>query len=193
MNIVVPESVSDEELTALLNQLLQETRQRTGFQYHEHPTVVGIFAYASREHAASGRWEAMATSLPDRSVYTWNAAGVAFETSVSFRYGRGTAQEPEIRFGLTRQERMDAYKEEVRAEIRGHREAERESLAAFGKPPYRLEPLGDEWKTISELRDRLIEQYKLELADELSITRDQLQELQEEGFDQNWVAPAYKW
>ena len=48
MNILVPESATDQELTELLNQLLQDASQRTGFQYHEHPTVVGIYAYASR-------------------------------------------------------------------------------------------------------------------------------------------------
>ena len=66
MNILVSESATDQELTSLLGQLLQDTSRRTDFRYHEHPTVIGIWAYASREHAESGmgQWEAMVAKTP---------------------------------------------------------------------------------------------------------------------------------
>ena len=93
MNILVPESATDQELTELLNQLLQDASQRTGFQYHEHPTVVGIYAYASREHAESGmgQWEAMVAKTPPDP-----------EPSVRIRPGRGTAAEPQTVLDLQR-------------------------------------------------------------------------------------------
>ena len=174
MNILVPESATDQELTKSLNQLLQDASQRTGFQYHEHPTVVGIYAYASREHAGSGmgQWEAMVSKTP-----------LDPEPSVRIRPGRGTVDEPANRFGLTTQERMVAYRQLVGAEDRGQAEAEREF------PTEGAVDLADFTKQF-ERADQLAEQHKQNLADELSITRDQLDEIAVEGLTQNWPMPA---
>ena len=174
MNILVPESATDQELTESLNQLLQDASQRTGFQYHEHPTVVAIYAYASREHAGSGmgQWEAMVSKTP-----------LDPEPSVDIRLGRGTVPEPANRFGLTTQERMVAYRQLVGAEDRGRTEAEREF------PTENAVDLAD-FTRQSERADQLAEQYKQELADELGITRDQLDEIAVEGLTQNWPMPA---
>lgn len=167
MNIVVSEAATDRELTALLNQLLHGASQRTGFRYHEHPTVVGIYAYASRQHAKSGRgqWEAMVAKTP-----------LDPEPSVRFRPGRGTVEEPANRFGLNRQERMVAYGQLVGAEDRGNAEAQREFPTDFRRQLERADQLG--------------EQYKQDLAAELGITRDQLDEIGVEGLQQNWPMPA---
>ena len=174
MNILVPESATDQELTELLNQLLQDASQRTGFQYHDHPTVVGIYAYASREHAAAGmgQWEAMVAKTPPDP-----------EPSVRIRSGRGTVAEPANRFGLTTQERMVAYRQKVGAEDRGQAEAEREF------PTENAVDLADFTRQF-ERADQLAEQYKQDLADELGITRDQLDEIALEGLQQNWPMPA---
>ena len=174
MNILVPESATDQELTELLNQLLQDASQRTGFQYHEHPTVVGIYAYASREHAESGmgQWEAMVAKTPPDP-----------EPSVRIRPGRGTAAEPANRFGLTTQERMVAYSQLVGAEDRGQAEAEREF------PTEDVVDLADLSRQV-ERADQLTNSYKQGLADHLGITRDQLDEIAVEGFTQNWPMPA---
>ena len=174
MNILVPESATDQELTDLLNQLLQDASQRTGFQYHDHPTVVGIYAYASREHAAAGmgQWEAMVAMTPPDP-----------EPSVRIRPGRGTVEEPANRFGLTTQERMVAYRQLVGAEDRGQAEAEREF------PTENAVDLADFTRQF-ERADQLAEQYKQDLADELGITRDQLGEIAVEGLTQNWAMPA---
>lgn len=167
MNIVVPESASDEELTTLLQQLLQDVGRRTGFRYHERPTVVGIYAYASREHAASGmgQWEAMVTKTPN-----------TIEPSVVIRLGRGIVGEPAVRFGLTRQQRMVAYRQLVDVEDRGQAEAASQFPTDFFR---QFERAGE-----------LAEQYRQDLADELGITLDQLDEIALEGFQQNWPMPA---
>ena len=167
MNIVVPESATDRELTALLSQLLQGASQRTAFRYHKHPTVVGIYAYASREHAESGmgQWEAMVAKTP-----------LDPEPSVRIRLGRGTVEEPANRFGLNRQERMATYGQLVGAEDRGNAEAQREFPTDLRRQFERADQLG--------------KQYKQDLAVELGITRDQLDEIGVEGLQQNWPMPA---
>ena len=158
MNILVPESATDQELTELLNQLLQDASQRTSFQYHEHPTVVGIYAYASREHAAAGmgQWEAMVSKTP-----------LDPEPSVRIRPGRGTVEEPATSFGLTREERMAAYRQLVLAHDRAQAEGR-----------------------TSEQADQLTEQYTQDLVDELGITHDQLDAIRYEAFQQNWPMPV---
>ena len=167
MNLVVPEAASDQELTALLNQLLRDVRQRTGFQYHEHPTVVAIYAYGSREHAESGmgQWEAMVSKTP-----------LDYEPSVRIRAGRGTTGEAASRFGLTRQERMAVFGQLVGAGDRGQIEAESEFPTNLIRQ--------------FERADQLTEQYKQDLADELGITREQLDEISVEGLQQNWPMPT---
>ena len=167
LNILVPESSTDQELTLLLGQLLQDTSRRTGFRYHEHPTVIGIWAYASREHAESGmgQWEAMVAKTP-----------LDPEPSVRIRLGRGMPEQPENRFGLTRAERAAAYRRIVSAEDRGQAKAESEFPTDLSRQFERSDQLG--------------EQYKQDLASELGITRDQLDEIAVEGLQQNWPMPA---
>ena len=174
MNILVPESAPDQELTESLNQLLQDASQRTGFQYHEHPTVVAIYAYASHEHARAGmgQWEAMVSKTP-----------LDPEPSVRIRPGRGTVDEPVNRFGLTTQERMAAYRQLVRAQDRAQAEAEREF------PTENAVDLAD-FTRQSERADQLAEQYTQDLVDELGITRDQLDAIRFEAFQQNWPMPS---
>ena len=167
MNILVPRSATDQELTALLSQLLQDSGQRTGFRYHEHPTVIGIYAYASREHAelGMGQWEAMVQKTP---LYP--------EPSVQIRWGRGAVEEHANRFGLTMPERMAAWGQLIGAERQGLADAEREFPTDLNR--------------LSERADQLREQYKEDLAVELGITRDQLDAIGREGLLQNWPMPA---
>ncbi len=63
LNVLVPESASEADLRNLLDGLYREASGRTGFRHHRNPTVIGIYAYPSREHAGSGmgQW-----SLPPR-------------------------------------------------------------------------------------------------------------------------------
>ena len=60
MNILVPESATDQELTDLLNQLLQDASQRTGFQYHDHPRSLAF----THTPAANTRRQAWANGKP---------------------------------------------------------------------------------------------------------------------------------
>ena len=144
INLAVPEAASDQELTALLSQLLRDASQRTGFRYHASPTTVSIFAYASREHAESGmgQWEAMVLKTP-----------LDPEPSVRIRSGRGTTDEDGSRFGLTRQERMAVFGQLVRAGDQGRTEAESEFPTDLTRQ--------------FERADQLTDRYKQDLADAL--------------------------
>jgi hypothetical protein len=68
-HIVVSGSISVDGLTALLYRLYDSVMARRGFKYHRSPTVTGIYAYTSKDRAASGmgQWVAMLIKLPSDS------------------------------------------------------------------------------------------------------------------------------
>lgn len=165
-DILVPEDASDEDLTSLLRHLHEEESRRSGFKYHDHPTVIGIYAYPSREHAASGmgQWLAMLTKTPTDD-----------EPSIRLRPRGDASNGQEERFGLSEQQRKDAFQRTVRAEDRGQREAEREFPSDLRRQYERADQLADE--------------YKAALAQEIEITREQLYEIGVEASQKNWPLP----
>ena len=167
MDIVVSDRASDEELASLLRHLYQESNKLSGFKYHDHPTVVALYAYPSREHAASGmgQWMAMLIKTPAEA-----------EPAISLRPGRGAGVGEEDRFGLTEQEREDAYKKLVIAEDRGQRDAEQEFPEDFEKQFDRAKQFSIDNKAA--------------LARELGITPEQLDSIGLEGLLKNWPIPA---
>ena len=78
---------------------------------------------------------------------------------------------------------MVAYSQLVGAEDRGQAEAEREF------PTEDVVDLADLSRQV-ERADQLTNSYKQGLADQLGITRDQLDEIAVEGLTQNWPMPA---
>lgn len=163
VNLLVPEDVSEEALRALLGQLYSEASQRSGFQYHDNPTVIGIYAYPSREHLAAGmgQWSGMVLKTPSDS-----------EPRVMIGRAVGLTVEPEARFGYSEEERKQIYRRLVAAEDRGDAEAEEREPTDVMKQ--------------TDLSFELGDRYKDELAEELGITREQLSEIAAEAFGKNW-------
>ena len=94
----------------------------------------------------------------------------------------GRSEPPSERFGLTTQERVQVFQRILTAGDRGQADAERE--APIGDTP----TLADFQKQ-GDLASELEEQYKGELASELGLTRDQLDEISLEGLQNNWPFP----
>jgi hypothetical protein len=165
-NLLVKRDITDTDLRTLLSRRYEEARQRSGFRYHEHPTVVAIYAYSSREHAESGmgQWVGMLSKTPGDSV-----PRITIHASV------GTTSAEEERFGLSEARRRDVYKQIVLAEDRGQADAER-------KHPT---DLAAQFKLASELSNA----YKDALAKELKLAPDELKEIATEGFTKNWPMP----
>lgn len=173
MDLLVPQDASEVALREVLLFLYDEARQRTGFQYHSEPTIIGIYAYPSREHAASGmgQWSAMLIKTPRSDDPTINIA-----QSV------GQPEPPSERFGFSTEQRIEIFGRIVTAEDRGQADAERR--APIGDTP----TLAD-FTRQSDLASELGDQYKGELASELGLTQEQLDEIALEGFQNNWSFP----
>lgn len=167
MDILVSEYATDAELTDLLLHMHGELTRRSGFQYHDHPTVIAIYAYPTREHAESGmgQWVAMVTTGPTHP-----------EPDVAIKSYRDTSREEDVRFDLSEQQRKDVFKAIVRAEDRGQREAESE--------------IPDDFQRQYDRSDELAEEYKLALGLEFGLTLEELAEISREGLEKNWPFPA---
>ena len=173
IDLIVPQDAPEAGLREVLRLLYDEASQRTGFQYHSTPTVIGIYAYPSREHAESGmgQWSAMLSKTPGDD-----------EPAISIGLSVGQPQPPPERFGFTTDERMQIFRRIVTAGDRG--QADAESQAPLGDTP----TLADLTRQ-TDLASELEEKYKGELAAELGLTREQLSEISLEGLQNNWPFP----
>ena len=167
-NLLVKPDITERDLRHLLIGRYEEASKRTGFRFHDHPTVVGVYAYPSREHAESGmgQWLGMLIKSPNEA-----APRITVHDSV------GTPSVEELRFGLSEGQRRDVFKQIVLAEDRGQKEAERKHPTDVIKQA----------SVVSELSKA----NKEALAKELKLTREQLQEISTEGLMKNWPMP--KW
>ncbi|MER8371112.1 hypothetical protein [Mesorhizobium sp. M1406] len=142
--------------------------KRSGFRYHDSPTNIYIYVYGSKEQARAeqGLWIAMLAK-------NYSDTG---EPPVLIDEGRLAAlsKAPEDRFGLSEDVRKTVFKECVEAENRASREA--------------MERIPDSRLTEqTSLGNELTEKYNAQLAAKHSINRDQLVEIQVEGFTKGWL------
>jgi hypothetical protein len=165
-NLLVHLEITEADLRTLLEKRYEVASQRSGFRYHEHPTVVAIYAYPSREHAESGmgQWSGMLLKTPGNSV-----PRITIHPSVS------KPSTEEERLGLSEVQRRDIFKRIVEAEDRGQADAELKYPTDYVKQ--------------AKLASELSEANKDALAKELKLTSDQLREIAEEGLTKNWPMP----
>jgi hypothetical protein len=173
IDLVVPQDAPEAGLREVLLFLYDDASQRTGFQHHSNPTVIGIYAYPSREHAESGmgQWSAMLSKTPGDD-----------EPAISIGLSVGQSAPPSERFGFTTEERTQIFGRIVTDGDRAQAEAERQ--ASVGDTA----TLAD-FTRQNDLASELEEQYKDELATEFGLTREQLSEISLEGLQNNWPLP----
>lgn len=183
LEILVSGSITAEPLEKLLRTLYDEIVSRRGFQYHTNPTNVYIYAFTTRERAASGmgQWIAMIDkSFNDTSP----------EFSINERQLEQLGAEPETRQGLSEEERIKIFQEIVRAEDRAREEAMRRYPDLIpGQPGYSQDAfMAQLYKQMDE-QDRLTEVYKDQVAAKYGLTREQLKEIVSEGLLKDWPLP----
>jgi len=184
---VVRGDVTEDGLRQLLIKLYTDARADKGFlRYHDEVTNVYIYLFGSQEHAASGfQWLAML----DKS---YNDAGPDITVSENRLELYHNPPVQETLFGLTENERIEVFREIVRAEDR----AIEESMARYpdmlpNDPGYSQAAFMRQLDRQMDEQDRLMGLYKNALADQYGITRDELAEIGREGMDKNWPMPAY--
>jgi len=119
-DVLVSGDISEEGLRTLLGQLYSGIMARRGFQHHDVPTNVYIYAFTSKERAGSRLWIAMLAKHYDDAKPT---------ISVNEGQVAQLGAKPEERFGLSEEKRKGIWQEIVRAESRAFDEAE-------GRYPY---------------------------------------------------------
>jgi len=165
-NLLVHPGITEADLRTLLEKRYEVVSQRSGFRYHEHPTVVAIYAYPSREHAESGmgQWAGMLLQTPGDSV-----PRITIHPSVGKPYTE------EERLGLSEVQRRNIFKRIVETEDRGQADAELKYPTDYVKQ--------------AKLASELSKANKDALAKELKLTPDQISEIAEEGLTKNWPIP----
>jgi len=182
LKLLVSGEITQDGLRKLLGDSYREIVARTGFQYHESPTNVYVYAYTSEERAESGDlWIAMLNKNHSDSNPT---------ISVNQRQLAFLDQESEIRFGLTEEQRAAVFKKMVHAEDQSAARA----MAKYpdptpGSPGYSQEAFRQQLARQAEEMDRLNEGYKQELAAEYGLTHEQLGQIVTEGLAKDWPFP----
>jgi len=179
-DILVSGEVNQSSLKALLVQLHGELSERRGFTYFTHPTVVGIYAYTSRDRANSGmgQWIAMLSftpNSPDPSIH--------FNERELANFGRPE----EIKFGLSEVAREEVWQQVVRAEDRASSEAETAYSTEFSgqNSDYIVQQLGRK----RELENKLSERYEKEILDRTGLSIEQMRSISMEALEKNWAFP----
>lgn len=169
VNVLVSGEISEAGLKTVLSQLHSSTKARKGFKYHDSPTNIYIYAFTSKERAASGmgQWIAMLQEGPGDPKPT---------ISINERQIAQLGAEPEERFGLSEEKRKQIWKELVLMEDRAMEET--------------IQRYPQDIKKQAEMENRLIDEYKDKLAEEHGLTREQLDEISVEGVEKDWPFPS---
>lgn len=170
LRLIVGGEITDAGLRQLLNALYTQAISRSGFTYHPRPTNVYIYAYTDQTHLEDGMaWVAML-----QKSYSDTTPAVSIS---ELQLAQLTALKEE-KFGFSEKERMRIFQDYVRAEDRATREGEKR---------YPSDPM-----KAYDLKRTMQEQYKVDLASEKGITRDQLGEIVSEGLQKEWPLPKYQ-
>ncbi len=178
-------NITRDGLTTLLNDVYSQTRQRSGFKYHSHPTNVLIFAYRTREHFKSdaGLWIA---KLADDSGPIGQTGPVTIDFDDKQLAQVGT--QPEDKPGLTEDKRKQIYKEIVAGEDKAARIAE-QKYGLSEKQIRRTPPdkFSEVIKKQNEFEESLSNKSKDDLAVRYKLSRKQVDEIAREGLEKRWA------
>jgi hypothetical protein len=181
-HIVVDTSVTPQSARALLEAQHSELSARRGFRFHDSPTNVYIYLYATRAHAAAG--EGLWLAMLDRSFGEVTPNIHVKEEAIADLH-----RPKVVKFGLSEAERIAVYQAIVTAEdstdkaaqmrypdpVRGSRAAYLANLRRQG-----------------EYREQLLDRAKRQLARRYGLTRAQLDSLTSEGMQRQWPMPPLR-
>lgn len=166
-HILVFGEITEETLRELLRRQHAEISGRTGFKYHESPTNIYVYLYATEEQAKAGQGLWLAMSQMSHSETQQHI------TVRSEQLGP-LGEVPQEKFGLTKLERQEFFKEMARLERRATDEA--------------MTRYPSEFQRQLDLERKLKDKYRKELAVKYRLTPEQLQATLLEGVTKQWVS-----
>lgn len=173
LSILVSGTITAPGLKALLRQQYDKIKKRRGFKYHPSPTFIAIYAYTSEDHYRSSlgwRWIGMLDQVSTETQPWIDLKEKAIEY---------LGAKPEVKYGLTEEQRRQVLKETVEVEDRATREADAAYPIVAGAGMETLD-------RNMALNSKLVERYEADLCRKYNITEQQRQEIIMEGFTKNW-------
>ena len=166
-HILVSGSIDKIYLRNLLASQYVIIMKKDDFKYHKNPTHAFVYLYNQEDNAKSqsGQWIAMLQKTPYDQEYIITIR----ENLIRIR---DEQKQPVKRFNLDERERRQILKEYIATESKS-------LYDALSKEP-------DNFKKQIKLGDKLMEEYKNQLAKKYNLTRNQLEEIVKEGYEKNW-------
>ncbi len=173
-NILINDvKVSKETLRAFLLKRFSELSKRTGFEYHTHPTNVGIYLFNSEEKANNGmaQWSAMLLKSQHNN-----------EPEIYFNDVQIRSSEilPESKYGLSENFRKEIWKAIVKCEDMADQELE----SSFSKARKM-----EEFLRLDQKRNEIIKNCKSELCNQFGIDQNIVTKISSEAIQKGWTFP----
>ena len=169
-------NINEEGIKTLLNYLYKTTKERSGFKHNEHPNSIYIYAFTTKEKAASGmgQWIGMISKSASDKNPKINFSEIQLNSlSVNI----------ENRWGLSQDKREELWKEIVNAEDKAYKEADKKY------PLAKLDLTESDISKNADLRDSLKDQYEWEIAKENNLKKVILDSIGIEGLKKGWAFP----
>jgi len=181
LSVLLKDKPQESQLRALLNDLFRQSMKRTGFRFRKHPTAVYIYIYESPNHYQSGGWLAMLS-------YNENVGDRTPNIDVCDEALRALHR-PQVRFGLTEEQRREIFWEIVVLEDKARKEAETlypepELGPSFSKVLFR-DAIEKQQQHAASLR----EQYEEILRRQYRLTKEEVDDIGIEGVTKHWPMP----
>jgi hypothetical protein len=183
ISLLVTPTIRRDDLVAALEDVYKRTADETGFKYHHVPSHIFIYAYPSREHAASGmgQWLGMVERVGDQDAAHLTVADDRLASNLLPR---------EVKFGITEEDRRSIFQEIVRSEDRAASEAELRCPSPDPlKPGYSSAAVLRALHKEQNMKEHLESLYKQRLTARYHLSRNQLAEISGEGMKKNWPIP----
>ena len=176
--VFMEERATEESIRLLLNHLYGLAKKAGPFKYREHPNYILV-----RIHARKGQeWIAMG----------FQSAVSEFDIQISNELLKTVNDPSVVKFGFAEAERQMIFRDIVRIEDRAHYEAEQMYPFPMPKndPSYTETGEKNQFTKQVDYATELMKQYRIELAESLDLTMEQLEEIGNEGVKNWWETPA---
>lgn len=176
-SVIIEENDFDEsQIKQLLHYLYEKTISRSGFQHHDYPTSIFIWAYSSEEKAKSGmgQWVGMISKSSNEENPKIDISEAQLNVLTE-----GQAE----KLGLPYQTRQEIWTKLIIAERKAQSEADKKH--PLDKPGITQEDMSNNVDLMSALK----EQYENDIATEYNIDRAVLDSISLEGITSGWAFP----
>lgn len=174
--IIEDKKIDEQKVRDLLNHLYDNTKQRSGFEYHKNPTSIYIYSYTSSEKAESGmaQWIGMISK---------SHSELEPKVKINETQFNALTETKENKWGLTHEQRKDIWNKIIRAEDRALKEAGKKH--PLDKPGLTIEDMAKR----GALMGKLNKKYENDILTEYGLERVTLDSISIEGLVNGWAFP----